>query len=326
MDSNFSIYTTFLTMESLELPPSNIFPAFIFGTLTYCAILVFNMTVWLTIALNRKLHKPMYVLLFNMPLNDMMGASAFFPQLVSSILSQNRSITYSACFVQALLTHLYGAGSLLILSAMAYDRYIAICCPLKYSTMMSPNNLMTIIIIMWTLDFTLIGFALALNYQKEICSTKIVDIFCNNPSLMKLICGDTKLNNYYGLFTIAFIQGLSLLIVVFTYMQILITVVVKRQSDAKGKAIQTCGTHLIVFLCLEFNIVFALMAHRFETASPNLRKALGASVMIFPPIINPLIYGLKTKEIRQNFIFFFHKRVFPAKQKNKLGGLKRQLQ
>uniref|UniRef100_A0A3B4DZX6 Olfactory receptor n=1 Tax=Pygocentrus nattereri TaxID=42514 RepID=A0A3B4DZX6_PYGNA len=315
---NFSIYTTYLTLESLDILPSNIVPAFIFGTLAYCAILVFNMSVMLTIALNRTLHKPMYVLLFNLPLNDMVGASAFFPQLVS--------ITYSACFVQALLTHLYGAGSLLILSAMAYDRYIAICCPLKYSTMMSPNNLMTIIIIMWTLDFTLIGFALALNYQKEICSTKIVDIFCNNPSLMKLICGDTKLNNYYGLFTIAFIQGLSLLIVVFTYMQILITVVVKRQSDAKGKAIQTCGTHLIVFLCLEFNIVFALMAHRFETASPNLRKALGASVMIFPPIINPLIYGLKTKEIRQNFIFFFHKRVFPAKQKNKLGGLKRQLQ
>ncbi|XP_036420831.1 putative gustatory receptor clone PTE01 [Colossoma macropomum] len=324
MDSNFSIYTTSLFMESLDIPPSNIFPAFIFGTLTYCAILVFNMTILLTIALNRKLHKPMYILLFNLPLNDMMGATAFFPQLVSSILSQNRSITYSACFVQALLIHLYGAGAFLILSAMAYDRYVAICCPLKYNALMSPNNLLKIIIIMWALDFTLIGLAFALNYRKEICSTKIVDIFCNNPSLMKLVCEDTKLNNYYGLFGIAFIQGLPLLIVVFTYIQILITVVVTRQSDTKSKAIQTCGTHLIVFLFLEFNTLFTLIAHRFESAPQNLRRALGASVLIFPPIINPLIYGLKTKEIRQNLIFLFRKKCMPTKQNNKLR--KRRLQ
>ncbi|XP_036420832.1 putative gustatory receptor clone PTE01 [Colossoma macropomum] len=326
MDFNFSIYTTSLMMESLEILPSNIFPAFIFGTLTYCTILFLNMTVLLTIALNRKLHKPMYVLLFNLPINDMMGASAFFPQLVSSLLSQSRSITYSACFLQALLIHLYGTGSFLILSAMAYDRYVAICCPLKYNTLMSPNNLLKIIIIIWILDFTLIGLLLALNYRKEICRTQIVDIFCNNPSLMKLVCEDTKLNNYYGLFVTAFFQGLPLLIVVFTYIQILITVVVKRQSDAKSKAIQTCGTHLIVFFCFEFTTLFALIAHRIETASPNLRRALGASVMIFPPIINPLIYGLKTKEIRQNSIFFFHKKVSPTKQKNKFSGVKTQLQ
>ncbi|XP_036420821.1 putative gustatory receptor clone PTE01 [Colossoma macropomum] len=316
MDSNLSIYTTFLTFESLDIPTSNTLPAFIFGTLTYCAILVFNMTVLLTIALNRKLHKPMYVLLFNLPINDMLGASAFFPQLVYSILSQNRSITYSACFVQALLAHVYGAGSLLILSAMAYDRYIAICCPLKYNTLMSPNNLLKIIIITWTFDFTMIGLLLALNYRTEICSTKILDIHCNNPSLMKLVCGDTKLNNYYGLFTIAFISSLSLLTVAFTYIQILITVFVKRQSDTKSKAIQTCGTHLIVFVCLQLSGLLGLIAHRFEAVPPNLRRAFGACVMIFPPMINPLIYGLKTKEIRQNF-FFSCKKVSPTKWKKK---------
>ncbi|XP_017576343.1 putative gustatory receptor clone PTE01 [Pygocentrus nattereri] len=321
MDCNFSIYARSLTLESLDLPSSNIFPAFIFGTLTYCFILLFNMTVLLTIALNRKLHKPMYVLLFNLPLNDMMGASAFFPQLVSSILSQNRSITYSACFVQALLIHLYGAGTFLTLTAMAYDRYVAICCPLKYNTMMSPNNLLKIIIIMWILNVTSIGSLLAMNYRKEIRSTQIVDIFCNNPSLMKLVCEDTRVNNYYGLFVMTFFVGLCLLIVVFTYVQILITVVVKRQSDARSKAIQTCGTHLIVFLCFQFNTFFVFIAHRFETAFPSLRRALGASAVIFPPILNPLIYGLKTKEIRENFILFFHK-VFPQKQKNKLVGVK----
>ncbi|XP_072547814.1 olfactory receptor 52Z1P-like [Salminus brasiliensis] len=309
MESNLSIYTTLLTMESLNLLPSDIFPAFIFGTATYCAILFFNLTVLLTIALNRKLHKPMYILLFNLPINDIMGATAFFPQLVSSILLHNRSITYSACFVEALLTHLYGAGSLLILTAMAYDRYIAICWPLKYNTLMSPNNLLKIIISIWTLDLTIIGLLLALSFRKEICFTNIVDMHCNNPSLVKLICGDTQLNNVYGLFTLAFFQGLSLLIVVFTYIQILVTVVTKRQSDAKGKAIQTCGTHLIVFLCLEFNAFFALVAHRFQNVSPHLRRAFGISVMVFPPFLNPLIYGLKTQEIRNNIFALYKKKL-----------------
>ncbi|XP_066536705.1 olfactory receptor 52J3-like [Hoplias malabaricus] len=325
MDSNFSIYTTTLTLEPLDIPSSHIFPAFLIGTLTYCAVLVFNMTIILTIAFNRKLHKPMYILLFNMPVNDIMGSTAFFPQLVSSILSQNRSITYSACFVQALLTHLYGAGSFLILTAMAYDRYIAICCPLKYNTLMTPNNLLKIIILMWTIDFTMIGLLLAFSYHKEICSTKIVDLFCNNPSLMKLICGDTRLNNYYGLFTIAFYNGLLLLVIIFTYVHILLTVVIKRQSDAKSKAIQTCGTHLIVFLCLEFSAVFAMLAHRFEAVSLNLRRVIGASVMIIPPIVNPLVYGLKTKEIRQCLNLFFCKKLLTKqKEKHKIRCMKNQ--
>ncbi|XP_066537689.1 olfactory receptor 51I1-like [Hoplias malabaricus] len=325
MDSNFSIYTTSLTLDPLDIPASHIFLTFLIGTLTYCAILVFNLTIILTIIFNRKLHKPMYILLFNMPVNDIMGSTAIFPQLVSSILSQNRYISYSACFVQALLAHVYGAGSFLILTAMAYDRYIAICCPLKYNTLMTPNNLLKIITIMWTIDFTMIGLLLALNYRKKICSTKIVDIFCNNPSLMKLICEDIQPNNYYGLFIVAFYTALPLLLVIFTYIQILMTVVIKRQSDAKSKAIQTCGTHLIVFLCLEFCAVCGLLAHRFEAASPNLRRATGASVMIFPPIVNPLVYGLKTKEIRQSIILFFYNKVSLQKQNDKIKRIKNQL-
>ncbi|XP_026881436.2 olfactory receptor 52B2-like [Electrophorus electricus] len=312
MATNFSIYTTLLTMEPLDILPSNIFPTFIFGTLTYCAILLFNMTILITIVLNQNLHKPMYVLLFNLPINDIVGATSFFPQLVSDILSQNTTITYSACFLQAFLVHIYGAGSLLILTAMAYDRYIAICCPLKYNTLMCPNNVLKIITIIWILDFSLIGLLLALNFRKEICGTKIADMYCNNPSLMKLVCGDIQLNNYYGLFITVFLQGVSLLLVLFTYIQILITCMFKRQSDAKHKAIQTCGTHLIVFLFLEINAFFTLISHRLDKVSPSTRRAFGVSVMIFPPFLNPLIYGLKTKEIRQKIIFYFQKKISPA--------------
>ncbi|KAG9264667.1 putative gustatory receptor [Astyanax mexicanus] len=319
MESNFSIYTTLLTMESLDILTSNAIPAFIFGALTYCGIMFFNVSILLTLVFNRKLHKPMYVLLINMPLNDMIGATVFFPHLLFSILTENRFVSYSICFAEAFLTHIYVSGLTNLLTAMAYDRYIAICSPLKYNTLMSSNNLIKIIIIVWCLDYSLIGTVFILSFRKQICSTKIVDIFCNNPSLLKLICGDTSVNNYFGLFVTFFKQGIIVMSVVYTYVQILITVIYKRQADAKRKAIQTCGTHLIVFLCLECNLLFGLTAHRIEGASPTLRKAAGASIMIFPPILNPLIYGLKTKEIRQNLVFLPKKikKVSTEKQKKK---------
>ncbi|XP_060799506.1 olfactory receptor 52B2-like [Neoarius graeffei] len=305
MDSNMSSYSTLLTLEPLGISPIYILPVFMFGTLTYCAILFFNITLLITIALNQKLHKPMYILLFNLPVNDIIGASALFPQIMASMLSQSRSITYSACYVQAFLIHLYRAGSLLILTAMAYDRYTAICCPLKYHTLMSTNNLLKIIITVWTIDFTVIGLLLALSYRQEICSTRIVDPFCNNPSLMKLICGDIRLNNYYGLSLTALLHILTLFVMLFTYIQILITCISKRQSDAKSKAIHTCGTHLVVYLCLEFISLFAIISHRFANVSEYLRGAFATSLMVFPPFLNPLIYGLKTKEIRQNVTVLF---------------------
>ncbi|XP_027001300.1 olfactory receptor 52B2-like [Tachysurus fulvidraco] len=312
MSSNMSIYTTLLTLESLDISLTSVIPVFMFGTLTYCTILFFNVTLLLIIALNQKLHKPMYILLFNMPINDIVGATAFFPQLILSILSQNRSITYSACYIQAFLVHLYAFGTLLILSAMAYDRYIAICYPLKYNTIMSPNSLLKIIITVWSIAFTEVGFLLGLTYRQEICSTKIVDTFCNNPSLMKLICGDINVTNYYGLTVTAVHQCITLFIMLFTYIQILFTCVYKRQSDAKSKAIQTCSTHLIVFLCVEFSGLFALISHRFENVSQYVRRLFGACVMIFPPIINPLIYGLKTKEIQRKIFVFFPKKTSPS--------------
>ncbi|XP_071781468.1 olfactory receptor 52B2-like [Centroberyx gerrardi] len=300
---------TLLTMESLSLSPANIYPAFLFGTLTYVIILFCNLLVLTTIAMNRKLHKPMFILLFNLPISDMMGATAFFPQLVLSILSQSRLISYPACYVQALLIHLYGSGNLLILTAMAYDRYIAICFPLRYNSIMTQNNLVRIITFIWLIDFSLILLLLGLVTRFKVCRTNIVDVYCNNPSLVKLVCEDTSVNNYYGLFVTTLMLGGSLTVIVYTYIQILRTCVMTKQSDARRKALQTCGTHLVVFLILQVNSAFSVLSHRFESVSPYMRRVLGVSILVFPPFLDPLIYGLKTKELRQSIMVFLKRNV-----------------
>ncbi|XP_039645299.1 putative gustatory receptor clone PTE03 [Perca fluviatilis] len=294
----------FLTLAPLDLSATDIYPAFVFGTLTYLIIVFCNLLVLTTIALSKKLHKPMFILLFNLPISDMVGATAFFPQLLFSIVTQERLISHPACITQAFLIHFYGTGNMLILTAMAYDRYIAICCPLRYNAIMSPHNLIRIIILIWFINFSMIFTLCVMVARFKVCRTNIVDLCCNNPSLLKLVCEDTRVNNYYGIATIFMIMGGPLLVIIYTYAQILRTCVMTNHTDARRKALQTCGTHLVVFLILQINTTFTLISHRIESASPYIRRIIGVSVLIFPPFLDPIIYGLKTTELKQNMLMF----------------------
>ncbi|XP_067220476.1 olfactory receptor 52B2-like [Chanodichthys erythropterus] len=299
MYPNGSVLSVVLTLHSLELSQTSIYPAFIFVTVAYLIILFCNLTIVVTICENRNLHKPMYILLLNLPINDAMGATSLFPQLLYSIWSQDRSISYPACLLQGFIIHMYGGASHVILTAMAFDRYIAICFPLRYGAIMTTNNLKRIISVMWLLHFIIIFVLFCLLMPYKICQTYMADLVCYNPSLMKIMCEDTTVNNIYGLFTLYLYHCISLSVVAFTYIHILITCVTNKQSDTNIKALQTCGTHLVVFLFLEFNTFFPLIAHRTENAPAHLRRVFSISILVFPPIVNPLIYGFKTKEIRQ---------------------------
>ncbi|XP_060901711.1 putative gustatory receptor clone PTE03 [Labrus mixtus] len=302
-----------LKLETLGLTNASMYPAFLLSTLTYLCIMFCNTLVLVTIVWCKKLQKPMFILLFNLPISDMVGATAFFPHLIISMLTQNRLISYPACVAQTFLVHVYGTGNLLILSAMAYDRYIAICCPLRYNSIMSTQNLVKIIVLIWVINFSLIITLILMAVRFKICRTHIVDLYCNNPSLLKLVCEDTSTNNYYGLFTIVVLQGGPLLIILYTYAQILRTCVMNNQSDARRKAIQTCGSHLVVCLILEINTFVTLISHRIESMSPFFRRALGVSVLIFPPFLDPIIYGLKTSELRQSIKMLLKRNVGVSK-------------
>ncbi|XP_030649155.1 olfactory receptor 52E4-like [Chanos chanos] len=307
MKSNDSNALSFWRMESLGIPPSGTYPVFIAGLFTYCFILTCNITVLLAIGLDHHLHKPMYVLLFNLSVNDVLGATALFPQLISSILWQNRDISPAACLIQAILVHIYGTGAIIILSVMAYDRYVAICRPLLYHSVMTSSKLRMIIVAVWTSNTVVVGVLFLMLTRFRFCRNFITDTFCTNLSLTKMICENTSANNYYGLVLTAAFQVASNTTVLFTYIQILITCLLNKQADTKSKAIRTCATHLVVFIVFQINACFFIFSHRFNQVSPYLRRSVGVSVLVFPPVLNPLIYGLYTKEIRSKVIYMFRK-------------------
>ncbi|KAM6932767.1 olfactory receptor 52B2-like [Lycodopsis pacificus] len=312
MSKNAS-YMDLLTLVPLGISATYIYPVFLLATLTYLIIVFCNLCVLSTIAVSKNLHKPMFMLLFNLSISDMLGTTSFFPHLLYSIVTQNRVISHSACITQAFLIHLYGTGNLLILSAMAYDRYIAICCPLRYNAIMSPKKVIMIIFLIWVINFSMMVTLILLLTRFKICRTNIVDLCCTNPSLTKLICEDTRINNYYGLFTIVLLQGGSLSIIAYTYAQILRTCVMTNHPDARKKAFQTCGTHLVVFLIFQINTAFTLITHRIQSASPYIRIVLGMSILLFPPFLDPIIYGLKTTELKRSLVMFLTRNICSSK-------------
>lgn len=304
--------SSLIMLNRFHLPPEAVFPAFLFATLSYMIILFCNSVLILVIVLNKSLHQPMYLILLNLPINDLVGSSALFLQTIKEILTDTGTMQYSACVTQAFFIHIYAGGTIFILTAMAYDRYIAICCPLKYNSIMTNAHIVRIITGVWIVNLIVIGVLFFLLLRLPRCRSELTHPYCDNPSLLSLVCADTTINNIYGLLIVALTQLIANFTILYTYLQILVTCFRSKRSDTKSKALQTCATHLIVFLLLECLGLFTIISYRIKEISPHLRRFMGVSTLIFPPTLNPIIYGLKTKEIRDKVVHFFSNKVLPS--------------
>ncbi|XP_030634446.1 olfactory receptor 52B2-like [Chanos chanos] len=309
---NFSNISSILTLQGFDLPQTSVLPVFLFATLGYMIILFCNTVLLITIILNKSLHQPMYLLLLNLPINDLIGSTALFPQVIKELLLDTRKITFSSCVTQAFFIHIYAVGAVFILTAMAYDRYIAICCPLRYNTVMTNAHIIRIISLLWLSNLLVIGVLFILLLRLPRCRSHMAHTYCDNPSLLQLVCVKTTINNVYGLMSVAVCQVITVGLIAFTYFQILVACLKNKRSDTRRKALQTCATHLIVFLIFECLGLFTVISYRLGELSPQLRKFSGVSALILPPTLNPIIYGLKTKEIRNKAIMLFQQRVSPS--------------
>ncbi|KAM8853671.1 olfactory receptor 4E1-like [Synchiropus picturatus] len=290
-----------LELDPFVIPLRGKYPIFFLGLAIYCFGVFCNMTLLTLIVVKRSLHKPVYFILFSLPLNDLIGITAMLPKVLSDIVTETNKTSYPLCVLQAFMLHMYGGGILFILAAMSFDRYVAICLPLRYSSVMTHRTVICIVTLVWGLDFILNISLFSLQTRLPRCKSVIRNVFCDNPSLVKLTCGNTGLNNIVGLFNTALMQVVSVSVQAFSYVKILIACVTRR-SVAKAKAVNTCVAQLVILIIFEVVGMFTILSHRFKNVSPDLQKIMGMLIFIIPPLLNPLVYGLYTSEIRNNLL------------------------
>uniref|UniRef100_A0A672Y5R0 Olfactory receptor n=1 Tax=Sphaeramia orbicularis TaxID=375764 RepID=A0A672Y5R0_9TELE len=289
-------------LEGFYVPPGYGSLLFFLALLDFVVVLLGNGTVMLIIIIDRSLHRPMFVMVWNLALCDLLGVIAVLPRFMIHFLTGQRRIAYGHAIAQAFCVHTYGAATQTILCAMAYDRYIAVCEPLRYHSIMTTARLIFSLVLAWVTAVMWIGSVLIFHIDIPLCGHFIQHVYCSNRAILNLACGPTTVNNIYGQF-----YSSIFIVIGFSYIKILQASVTKGKGDSsiRSKAFQTCASHLVVYVLFEISTTIIILSHRFPSMSQNIKKFLSILFIIIPPAVNPIVYGLVSTELRKSIIKLF---------------------
>ncbi|XP_070839082.1 olfactory receptor 8G17-like [Chaetodon trifascialis] len=295
---NYTYNSFTLQLEGLNVSEESIYPVFLVFFFSYLFVMIANVGIACLIFIDKSLHHPMYLLFCNLTFNDILGNSFLVPRLLLDMLRppSQRLISYYECVVQAFTTHMFGAASHTVLMIMTFDRYVAICNPLRYSAIMTNKMVIGLTVSAWGVAFVLVGILLGLTIRLNRCRTVIESLYCNNASLFKLSCENVFINNVYGLtFTVVLLTA-SIGSMVLTYTKITVVCLTSNNKSLNSKALKTCSTHLVVYLIMLISGFIVITLHRFPQYS-DYRKYCAILFHIIPGSLNPIIYGVQSAEI-----------------------------
>ncbi|XP_041856882.1 olfactory receptor 6N2-like [Melanotaenia boesemani] len=279
------------------------FIAFTFCILLYSFIVSANLLMILVILQYRVLHKPMYILIALLSLNSLYGSAGFFPRFLMDLLSEAHLISRPACFFQIYVIYTYACNELTILSIMAYDRYIAVCHPLHYNRKMTFKTVALLSALAWMFPALFLTSLISLSARLPLCGNEIQKVFCANWDLNKLSCVNTVVNNALGFLVTIVIVFLPFSYVLYTYLRIVL-VCWKRSTEFKSKVLQSCLPHMVSFVIYSITGFCDIVLSRYnpEEMNPFVTVILSLEFVVIPPVLNPLVYGLKLPDIRKHIV------------------------
>ncbi|XP_053903756.1 olfactory receptor 14A16-like [Malaclemys terrapin pileata] len=295
--SNQTAVTEFLLLGFSDIQELQILHFVVF-LLLYLISLLGNLLIITAIALNHHLHTPMYFFLMNLSILDLGSISVTIPNSMANSLMNTRSISYSGCVAQVFLFAFFASADYAILTVMAYDRYVAICQPLHYETVMNKRACVQMAASAWISVILYSAVHTGNTFAISFCGVNVVDqFFCEIPQLLKLACSDSDLSEVGFLIFSLFLWLSCFVFIIVSYVQIFTTVVRIPSEQGRHKAFSTCLPHLIVvslFLC---TATFAYLKP--VSSSPSVQNLLVAVLYsVLPPMMNPIIYSMRNKELK----------------------------
>ena len=267
---------------------------FAFFTLFYLSIVLGNLLIVLTVFSERSLHTPMYFLLSNLSFIDVCLSTFATPKMIADFLVEHKTISFEGCMAQIFFLHVFAGGEMMLLVAMAYDRYVAICRPLHYATIMNVRKCISLVVGSWLIGALHSLSQLVFTVNLPFCGPNRVDsFFCDLPLVIKLACTDTFTLEVLMLSDSGLMATCSFLLLLVSYTVILLTVR-RRSSAGMAKARATLTAHIAV-VTLFFGPCIFIYAWPFSSLPVD--KFLSLFYTVFTPLLNPLIYTLRNKEV-----------------------------
>ncbi|XP_020031373.1 olfactory receptor 52A5-like [Castor canadensis] len=274
----------------------------------YVIAVIGNSLILFIIKIENSLHSPMYIFLAMLAATDIALSTCILPKMLGIFWFHSPEISIDACLLQMGLIHSFQATESGVLLAMALDRYVAICNPLRHATIFSQQLLINLGVGVTLRALILIVPSLLLIKCrfKHYRTTVIFHSYCEHMAIVKLAAEDTRVNKIYGLFVAFSILGFDIVFVTLSYIRIFITVFQLPQKEARLKAFNTCIAHICVFLQFYLLAFFSFFTHRFGShIPPYVHILLSNLYLLVPPFLNPIVYGVKTKQIRERVLKMF---------------------
>ncbi|XP_069581490.1 olfactory receptor 52L1-like [Brachyistius frenatus] len=304
LDRNFS-HSTFVFRGFPELQKHRRLLALPFSA-SYLLVLLGNSLLVQVVRRVESLHSPMYLLVCALCVVDILVVTAIVPNVLLGLLLDRNEISLAGCLTQMFFAHFLSSLESTLLLAMALDRYVAICRPLRYTEIMDSSMLAKVLLFTSVRSVSIMATLVGLAGSLRFCgSNSIQHCYCDHMALVSLACGSTGQSSAAGLAVIICFVGVDIPVIFLSYTKIL-SVVLRAAGEDRRKAFHTCGTHLIVMMCFYLVGSVTFLSHNLNIPIPtDVNTFMGLMYILLPATVNPIVYGLRTKEIRNGFLRIF---------------------
>ncbi|KAM3913269.1 olfactory receptor 8A1-like [Leptodactylus fuscus] len=302
MDFNNQFNATWFSIEGLSNLPELRYPVLTIFLCIYLIILFGNLTIFAVVCWNPRLHTPMYMFLMNLSIIDIGYTSNLLPNLLCMFIINNNAISFWGCMSQVYFFVAFACTEILLLAAMAYDRYVAICQPLHYIIVMNVRKSAGLTVTAWSVGFIDASGHLRAISKLSFCASHLIDhFFCDIIPLLKISCSDTSGVEMLNYIEGTILVGTAFLLTLVSYIFIISSIVRIQSTSGRQKAFSTCSSHLTC-VCLFYGTLICVYVRPTSSYSPKQDKFISLLYAILVPLLNPLIYSLKNQEIKSSIV------------------------